>query len=182
MRLFAGIPLGVRVVDELAAISMLLQADGDGLRWAAPQSWHITLQFLGNANQQQYECVADGLRGLRLRPVSIELESVGCFDRAGIFFAGVKLAPELLGLQQRVTAATSLCGFVSEERPYRPHVTLARSKGKDKARALDRLKAKIRQQPRFSRFMAEEFLLYESIPTPEGSHYEVRNRFSLKDS
>jgi 2'-5' RNA ligase len=31
-------------------------------------------------------------------------------------------------------------------------------------------------------FLAEEFLLYESIPEPEGSRYVVLERFELKDS
>ncbi len=100
----------------------------DGLRWSAPESWHITLQFLGNT--PQYECIVARLRELRSPPVPIQLEGLGFFERAGVFFAGVGLTPELQALQQRVTAATGLCGFIPETRPYHPHITLARSKGK----------------------------------------------------
>ena len=45
MRLFAGIPLAAAVIDELSAISIRLRSNDDGLRWSAPESWHITLQF-----------------------------------------------------------------------------------------------------------------------------------------
>jgi 2'-5' RNA ligase len=179
MRLFVGIPLAAVVIDELSATSVRLQSGGDGLRWSAPESWHITLQFLGNTGREQYECTVARLRELRLPPVPIWLERPAFFDRAGIFFAGVRLTPELLLLQERVTAATELCGFVPEARPYQPHITLARSKGKGQGQGLRELKSRIRRQPNFTRFVAEEFLLYESFLGPAGSHYEIRERFRL---
>ncbi len=75
---------------------------------------------------------------------------------------GVGLTPELEALQQRVTAATGGCGFVPETRPYHPHITLARSKGK-RADGLRELKSRIHREPRFTGFVAEGFVLYESI-------------------
>jgi 2'-5' RNA ligase len=177
MRLFVGIPLAAAVIDELSAISRRLQTGGDGLRWTAPGTWHITLQFLGESGREQCDCVVARLRGLHPPPVPIRLEGLGCFERAGVFFAGVKVSPELLLLQERVTAATALCGFASEVRPFQPHITLARSK--DQRRGLSELKARIGRQPEFTRFVAGEFLLFESFLGPGGSRYEVRGRFGL---
>ena len=133
MRLFAGIPLAAEVIEELSAISLRLQTSGDGLRWSAPESWHITLQFLGSTGQPQYECIVARLRELCSPPVPIQLEDLGFFDRAGVFFAGVALTSELRLLQERVTVATGLCGFIPETRPYHPHITLARTKSKGRA-------------------------------------------------
>lgn len=155
------------------------RVEKDGLRWSMPESWHITLQFLGSTSDTQYECVVARLRELHSAPLPIELDVLGFFDRAGIFFAGVTLTSELLALQQQVTAATIPCGFILEDRPYRPHITLARSKGRRNAVGLEALKTKIRHQPKFSRFVAEEFLLYESFTRPTGSQYETRGRFRL---
>lgn len=179
MRLFVGIPLAAAVIDELSATSVRLRSNGEGFRWSAPESWHVTLQFLGNTGREQYECTVAGLRKLRLPPVPIWLEKLGFFDRAGILFAGVRLTPELLLLQQSVAAATELCGFVPEARPFQPHITLARSKGKGQREDLLELKTRISRQPNFTRVVAEEFLLYESFLGPAGSRYEVRERFFL---
>jgi RNA 2',3'-cyclic 3'-phosphodiesterase len=176
MRLFVGIPLTAAVIEELSAISMRLQSQADRLRWSVPESWHITLQFLGNT--QQHECIVSRLRELRLPALPVQLEGLGFFDRAGVFFAGVNLTPELQALQQRVTAATGLCGFIPETRPYHPHITLARSKAKG-GRGLRELKSKIHRDPRFSGFVADVFVLYESVPAPGGSRYEIRDRFTL---
>ena len=179
MRLFVGIPLVAAVIEQLEKVSMRHRVAGDGLRWSTPESWHITLQFLGSTGETQYECIVARLRELRAAPVSIELDELSFFDRAGIFFAGVSLTPALLALQQQVTAATIPCGFTSEDRPYHPHITLARSKGRRNAIGLEDLKAKIRHQTKFGHFVADEFFLYESFTRSEGSRYEVRERFQF---
>jgi 2'-5' RNA ligase len=176
MRLFVGIPLATASIEELSSVSMRLQTGEDGLRWSAAESWHITLQFLGNTSE--YKCIVARLSELRSPPLPVQLEALGFFEGAGVFFAGVSLTPELAALQQRVTAATENCGFVPETRPYHPHITLARSKSKG-VTALRALKGRIHREPKFSGFVAEEFVLYESVPGAKGSHYVVRERFPL---
>lgn len=179
MRLFVGIPLSAAVTGELTAVAARLRSREDGLRWAATESWHITLQFLGNTRPEQYECLIAHLSKLRSRPVPIRLGELGFFDRAGIFYTGVALSPELDSLQHRVVTATSQCGFVPEARAYHPHITLARAKGEGRGRPLRSLETKIGRQPSFSPFTAAEFLLYESHLSRTGSIYEVRHRFPL---
>ena len=82
-------------------------------------------------------------------PVAVQLGELGFFDRAGVFFADVVVAPGLIVLEQRVIAATSLCGFVAETRPFHPHITLARAKGQGRGTELRELKGRIRSQPSF---------------------------------
>ena len=179
MRLFVGIPLAATAVCELTAASARLRSDGDGLRWSKPESWHITLQFLGNTEPERYECVVARLGELRLPPVPIWLEGLGSFDRAGVLFAEVRPTPELLLLQRRVNQAMEACGFPVDARPYQPHITLARSKGKGRAQGLSALKTRAHAAPGFTQFVAGEFLLYESVPGLSGSDYADRARFSL---
>lgn len=177
MRLFIAVPLMAVVIAELSEVSLRLRSVGDGHRWSAPETWHITLQFLGNTSQELYECVVSRLREVRLRPVPVQLDGLGFFDRAGVFFAGVTVTPELLLLQKQIAASTEACGFVPESRPFQPHITLARSK--DRGQSLAGLKARMPLQPHFTRFVAEEFLLYESFLGSAGAHHEVRERFPL---
>jgi 2'-5' RNA ligase len=181
LRLFIGIPLAAATASDLVAAVHRLhsKAAPEILRWSAPESWHITLQFLGSTTLQRYECVTAHLRELRHPSVQIRLGALDTFDRAGVLFVDIPVAPELLALQQAVTAATAPCGFTPEMRPYHPHITLARRKGKGGGRELRNLKIQIDPPPRFSSFTAKRFVLYESIPTPEGSRYEIREQFSL---
>jgi 2'-5' RNA ligase len=177
MRLFVGIPLAETVSGELTALTARLRSRNDGLRWTAPESWHITLDFLGYTGPEQYECVAARLGEVHQPPVPIALEKVDLFDRSGVLIVTIRPTPQLLQLQQRVSAAAALCGFIPEARPYQPHITLARSKGR--GRNLAALKAKIHRQPAFTSFLAAEFLLYESFPEAGGSRYEIRRRYPL---
>ena len=177
MRLFIGIPLAAAVVEELAALTRRLKSAGDGLRWSAAEGWHITLQFLGKTSAEQYVCVTAGLGQIRCSNFGVHLEPPGFFDRAGVFFAGVALTPELTRLQEQVLRATTPCGFPPEERPFHPHITLAREKGG--RTGLRQLKKRMGVSAAFSSFVAREFLIYESFPGPGGSKYEVRARFGL---
>lgn len=181
MRLFIGIPLTAEVTDQLLSVMLRYRAKDDGLRWSAPESWHATLQFLGNTSQEQYNCIVARLHALHSRPVHVELDSLGFFDRAGVFFAGITLTSDLLLLQQQVVAATLICGFPPETRPYHPHITLARSTGKRGKRGLHQLMATVRRHKSFSSFISQEILLYESHLGSSGSHYEVREKFSLSE-
>ena len=180
MRLFIGIPLPAATADGVAGVANQLRSKAapDSFRWSAPESWHITLQFLGSTKPQQYDCIIARLRELHCRPVPIELGSLGTFDRAGVLYVEIRVAPELTALQHAVTAATAPCGFTPEDRPYHPHITLARRKGKG-GRELRNVKLQIARQPKFAGFTADSFLLYESTPTPEGSRYDILERFPL---
>jgi len=178
MRIFVGIPLAAEVLGEISAEVARLRSREDGLRWTLPESWHITLQFLGTVRPEQYECLVERLGKVRCAPIPLQLEGMGFFDRAGIVYAGVGLTPGLIALQRSITAATAQCGFLPEMRPYHPHITLARTKGR--RRPTGKFQARMQPQPRFSRFVAEEFLLYESHLSPDGSTYEVREHFPLE--
>jgi 2'-5' RNA ligase len=179
MRLFIGIPLAPAVLSELSAVAARLRSNADGLRWMPSESWHITLQYLGNSDPEQYECLLARLAEVHSRSVPVHLAELGVFDRAGVFFADVSPTPELVSLAGRVASATSLCGFVPEVRPFHPHITLARAKGQGRSQPLRALQQRIHRQPIFPRFVAEAFLLYESHLSPTGSTYEVRHRFQL---
>ena len=192
MRLFVGIPLADAVERELATVVARLRSkesglrqsesgarQSGGLRWTVPQSWHITLQFLGNATPEQYECLAARLGKVRSAPVQVQLGELGCFDRAGVFFVDVMVTRELATLEQRVVAATGSCGFVAETRPFHPHITLARAKGQGRVTGLRELGAGIRGQPAFTRFTARELVLYESHLGAGSAQYEAKTRFEL---
>lgn len=173
-------------MDALAQVRRQFQPGSTGLRWPAPDSWHITLQFLGHATEPQASCLTEKLRDVEAARVAVRIEGLGLFERAGVFWAGVALTPELLALQQKVVAATRRCGFEPEDQAYHPHITLARVRGRSGTGALAPLKKAVERlntkpgEGLKAQFTAEEFLLYESFPGPEGSRYQVRGRFRLR--
>ena len=179
MRLFIAISLAPEVIDALERLSRSLRSPDDNLRWTSPETWHITLQFLGEIPPENYDSLLHHLREIRSPQVPVSLHGTGFFDRAGVFFAGVDVSPELRNLERLVVSATSRCGVVAEDRPYHPHVTLARAKGDDRARALRALKPRAQKDATFPSFIAREFLLFQSFLGSGGARHEVRHRFSL---
>lgn len=179
MRLFVGIPLSAETISGLAKLILGLQTEKDGLRWSSSESWHVTLQFLGETTKEQYGCLVPRLQEVVAVPASIRVAGFGLFDRAGVFFADVNFSPELLDLQQSVVNATGRCGFIAEDRPFHPHVTLARAKGDRRKEAMRRLKNRVKVEVRLPAFTATEFLLYEAFLGPGGARYEIRERFPM---
>lgn len=178
MRLFIGIPLADAVRAEIAAAVAELRRGGEVLRWSAPESWHITLQFLGNADAKQLECLKASLREVHSPSFPVRLGALGAFERAGVVFVDVEVRPELAALQRKVLAATAKCGFAPEDRSFHPHITLARAKGRRGLRGVPAPRSRHENPPRFTPFEAREFLLYESFTGEGGSRYEVRARFA----
>lgn len=182
MRLFVGIPLAPESVSEIANLVERVRREHKsavaGLRWMPPESWHITLQFLGNTDEAHYQCLLAHLAEIRSACIPIHIEELDAFERAGVVFASVSATPKLIALAGSVTEATSRCGFVAEDRPYHPHITVARAKNR-----INPLRGvgKQAQIQRFSSFVAREFLLYESHTEREGARYAVRARFPLED-
>ncbi len=195
MRLFIAIPLGEAVEVELKRLTARLRPAAPHLRWSSPQSWHITLQFLGNTNEEQYPRMLLRLSALKAAPFVIEFEGLEVFDRAGVFSLSVRPSPALVTLQEMVVAATHPCGFEPEDRPYHPHISLARSKSANRgpneqafirgvenlSRELRRLMDRAGKRVRLDRFTASEFRLYESHLSSTGSKYEVKCRFTLAE-
>ena len=179
MRLFVAIPLAQGAEAALTRVCARLRSSDDRLRWSAPESWHITLQFLGNADEAQLACLQARLAEVRSVSVPVRLGALDVFERAGALVVGVDMTPELEKLQRQIVAATERCGFVSEDRPYHPHITLARAKG-DGRRQLKELKSRV--QNNLSGFIASEFLLYESHLGSGGSKYERKGRFAIERS
>lgn len=179
MRLFVAIPLPEQTTAEIyETVARIRQAAPLlGFRWSPPESWHITLQFLGSVTAEQYPCLVDRLGRVQAAPVRIAPDEIGAFQSAGVLYAGVKRSAELTALQKRITATTALCGFSAEERPYHPHTTLARIRatGRRELSAIVKVSGGLN---RFQALIASEFALYESVPGAP-VRYVIRARFAL---
>ena len=82
---------------------------------------------------------------------------------------------ELDWLAGKVVAAMETCGIPPEKRPYQPHVTLARAKGRLPLRI-----TRAEESAFTASFDATEFRLYQSQTLPQGAHYEILRAFPLK--
>jgi RNA 2',3'-cyclic 3'-phosphodiesterase len=175
-RLFIGIGLPAPVAQALAmsVVKLVAPASVARIRWTPPANMHLTLSFLGQVHPARLNVIEQTLATIRARRLRVELSGIGVFERAGVLFADVTPSPALIALAEQVILTMETCGFAREERPYSPHVTLARS------RERLRLRTAPPNDPAFHRsFEAGEFRLYQSLTLPGGAQYEVLHVFAL---
>lgn len=113
---------------DLEAARQALGSDERRLRWGAPERWHLTLAFYGEVDDPGPLAARLGRAAARSRPLSLALAGAGRFGR-GVLWAGVAGDVEdLVHLAAGCTAAGRREGLEVEDRPYRPHLTVARSR------------------------------------------------------
>jgi 2'-5' RNA ligase len=134
VRLFVALsppPDARRHLEEAVA---RVRADDEGLRWVEPPAWHLTLAFLGHVEDGALPALSERLgRAARRHPVlHLAFTGAGAFAsrrRARVLWVGVTGDREpLRRLARSVEAAARRAGIATEERPYRPHLTLARTR------------------------------------------------------
>ena len=180
MRLFTGIALDEDLQRALASQVNPLRSAFPDLRWSLLRQWHVTLQFLGNTDDAHYACIVQHLRLVRAPAVELSLLSPDFFENAGIFHVAVEPGASLLQLHGKTQEALAGCGFKPEARPYSPHITLARRKGRGRSADFETLKMHVKERRwRLPSVCAREFLLYESFTEAAGPRYVVRERFPL---
>ena len=96
-------------------------------RWAHRADLHVTLHFLGQVEAARIEA----LRGLGAEtaagPFTLVLDEIGYWPRPQIVWAGPSsLPPALIALHERLGEGLRALGLPTEERRFRPHITLAR--------------------------------------------------------
>ncbi len=104
----------------------------DALRWADPDAWHLTLAFLGNVDPSDVVAITDAVREVAAvhRRTEVATARLGAFPRpssARVLWYGVADPDDALAsLAGALVAALRL----SQDEPYRAHVTLARARGR----------------------------------------------------
>jgi 2'-5' RNA ligase len=127
VRLFVAVTPPPEAVDELRRATAALRSTRPELRWTRPEQWHLTLVFLGEVDDRARADLAARLERAARRhpPLHLALQGAGRFgDR--VLWARVTgdVAP-LRRLAASVQAAARRARLVVEDRPYRPHLTLA---------------------------------------------------------
>ena len=197
MRIFVGIDLDPEVRGRISRFLEGVESFAPEARWVRPESLHITLKFIGEQTPERVEAIAQHLRRVGGSALEIRCGGYGFFPTAKaprVFWIGIHAGPQLTELARSIDTATAELGIPREERPYSPHLTLARcggarSSGSPKLREGDgpnpvfavlekRLAAM--SELDFGTTIAHEFILYHSQLSPGGSKYTKLQRFPLK--
>lgn len=106
-----------------------------------PANWHLTLRFVGKTSQSGYETLLARLSETDLGPpFELSFGGLGAFPRparATVLWLGTEAGSgPLTDLAAAVEQAVVAAGFMAEERPFHPHLTLSRIRPAQDVRTL----------------------------------------------
>jgi 2'-5' RNA ligase len=159
MRLFVGIAIPAEIGERLWALT----GGVEGAHWMPPETYHLTLRFIGESGRPQAEELDAMLATIAMPAFEIALAGVDYFGTASrprVLWAGVDPSIELHRLARRVNRAARQAEFPREDRAFTPHVTIARLHGT----SLIETMAFVQQKALFRApaFTVDRFTLFES--------------------
>jgi 2'-5' RNA ligase len=186
MRIFTGIKLADDVRDKLTKELKPFKKAGTSIRWTKDSNIHLTLKFIGEAEETMTARVAAALAAAKIAvaPFSLRISGFGKFpagEDLHVFWAGVEGKQDLLALFTGIEEALLPLGIERERRPFHPHLTLGRNKARYNFKALFAMLAE-KQDLFLAAWQVAAFQLFASCLTPAGPVYTVLKEIPLVQS
>ena len=195
MRLFLALDIDDAIRERIARFVEGVRNFAPDARWMKPESLHITLKFIGEQPDTAAGQIKHSLAAIQTKLPEIQFRGYGFFPTpksARVFWVGMNAGAELAALASAVDEQTATLGIPKEDRPFNPHLTLARGSGasgslrhrkEDKPnRVFELLQEKLAALPlpEFGTMTPREFFLYQSLLSPKGSTYTKLAKFPLQ--
>jgi RNA 2',3'-cyclic 3'-phosphodiesterase len=139
------------------------------LRLMNPLNLHVTLAFLGSTSSARLPDLSATAAALSFEPCTLLFDQLTVWRRARVLvLSASQVPPALLAFTAELQARLRAEGFALDNKPFRPHVTLARDVHQpDSETPVAPL-----------HWPANDFVLVQSVPAAAGVRYEVLARFS----
>lgn len=126
MRIFIGINLPSQLKNTLSKTTESMDTGNK----VSPSNYHITLVYLGETSEAKKETLHRALKTLvsSFEPCQLTLSHTDTFKKgkSHIVYVDVIKTHQLEDMQDRIKALASSLDFSLDDRPYNPHITLAR--------------------------------------------------------
>ena len=177
IRAFLALDPPEEVLGKVGRLQGRLQrmVHGD-IRWVRTEAIHLTLKFFGDISENDVANITAVVERAAATetPFTLTVGGTGVFPdarRPRVLWLGMSGdVPRLLIFQQRLESELGRAGFPEEERPFRPHLTLARVKS---SKGLTGLEKALEKDGGYEagRFVASGLGLLRSELTPRGAVY-----------
>ena len=193
MRLFVAVDLDEDIRARIARFMDGSCGFAPDARWVRPESLHVTLKFIGERQEEEFERIKNTLETVKAAAFDLNFRGCGYFPNARgarVFWIGVESDGSLDSLAALVDSSLARLGIPKEEHAFNAHLTLARSAGsraarKDKEKSTGRTFQHLQEKlaalsvPEFGKTTAREFFLFRSQLSSGGSKYTKLARFAL---
>ena len=178
-RLFTALDLPDPALDAVLAFrdSVNLPAPA---RWTPRDNHHITLRFIGEVDEDHAASIEKALGAVRTASIQVKPLGLGVLpSRRNPRVLTVRIDPTkpLRSLYSALQNTLETVGVETEDRTYRPHITLARLQNTRP----EPLYAVLRdlEGPQIEPFTVDCYSLYDSTLAPDGAVHTVRATYPL---
>jgi RNA 2',3'-cyclic 3'-phosphodiesterase len=182
VRLFAAIEIPNKIRSTLALMLRELRGVAPDAKWVRPENLHVTLKFLGEVDPARLGRIQASLKVIRSSgPLTLDFRGLGFFPnekRPRVLWAGIDSSTNLRPLAEDIDRSLHEIGFPLEEKPFTPHLTLARF---NPPGLPPNLAAAIKphSSQNFGSLGARQFHLIESKLKPGGAEYTTVQTFPI---
>ena len=128
MRTFVALELPAQFAEETEQLARALKGSVQG-RFMKPETYHLTLAFLGEVDEAQVASAMDALDAIAgIGTVSLVPEGLGTFKqrKEHTLYLALQRAPELMALARDMRDELRARGLEFDGKKFLPHITLAR--------------------------------------------------------
>jgi len=163
--------------QELGIITDIQDAlKKEKIKWVESWNLHITLFFLGDTDDNIIQPLTEKLvKQLKTtKYFNLVLKGLGVFKSIRdpkVIWIGINKSNELQMLKNEIDAIVSEFGFKTDEREFKPHLTLGRVKFVNNKTEFKDLLEKYKETD-FGKVVIDKVIFYESRLTPQGPVYK----------
>lgn len=176
IRAFVAVPSDPMWVESTRGLLVRLQGSLPEASWTRPESWHLTLRFLGEVPRDALERFATALEPLATETVPGEIRSQGAVvfpphgpaRVLGIGFAPSEILEGISRLANEVEREAREIGAEDTRRPFHPHVTLGRIRRPWPPPAIASYRSEVEAWS-FPLWHPRSCVVFESVLSPEGA-------------
>lgn len=128
MRLFFALQFDEKTVEAITAVQGRLAKAAQNARLSQRENLHLTLAFLGEQPESALPRLKAAMEQTAWEPLELCIDHAGSFRRSGgdTWWLGFRYAQDLMTVQAELAGHLRAAGFKLEDRPFSPHLTLAR--------------------------------------------------------
>ena len=173
----AFIAIEMEDTKNLSDLHRDLMNVGQGLKPVDLDQVHVTLKFLGDVAEDLVPKIQSAMESAveGISPFQYRLRGAGSFPPRGpakVIWVGMEDAEPMSRIAERLEEGLEPLGFAREDRPFRPHVTLARVKAPSAAFAAKQVADRYRSAD-FGPRNVDSIKLKKSVLTRYGPEYST---------
>lgn len=176
MRVFLAVPSDPLWIERARGLVERLQGSLPRASWTRPESWHLTLQFLGDVDPDFVRRYSEAIAPAAVQTVPAEVQAAPAIvfperGRPRVLGVGFSPSPGVESISRLATLAQETAGrlgWTGENRPFHPHVTFARIRDHWPAAAVADYRRGVESWS-FPAWLARSCVLFESRLAPSGA-------------